>query len=797
MSERTQNLMLNTPIKALQVALDELSEDARATRPGFVWTLDMERARLLTESFRKTEGESMVLRRAKALANILNNMTIYIRPGEILVGNYASNPESVPFYPELSWKWIKRETAPGQVYADMLDDAGRAELAEIGEYWGNSSIHHMQRNYLSDELNEVFYVFNFEASTPNYEKILKLGLKGLLREVDERKTRLRQEYLDGVFNGEEYVDKMDELTAMAVTLEAAINWGKRYAALARDLADREQDPTRKKELERIAGHCGWIPENPARTFAEALQCYWLIHLIINFIDLPQVGSGIRLDQIFYPFYARDLEAKRITREEAQEWMEFLFVKFQETGFLQAPLWTGFGSGALGFQTVTIGGVDASGKDVTNEISHIVLDATKEVRAIVPPLALRWHDGIPRKLVDKTIEVMASGMPQPAIFNDKVNIVRLVDLGCSLEDARNYSINNCMVPTIPGKNFSHISAWASGVPLPLCLTTALGLEHFFYKKAGNKVLDIGKIRSMEEVMEATLENYAWTVKRLVLTGNITDALYRKYAPRPFLSTLIDDCIERAQDVREWNHAPDYRDVDLFGLNNVADSLAAIKKVVFEDGVADMKKLVDALKNNWQGHESLRKACLEAPKFGNDDDYVDMISREFARRVTEETMKCKTNLGSPCIPDGTAATAWWSFGRICGATPDGRIAGEAFNDGSVSPMAGRDKKGPTAVLKSVSKVDPLLSWNHLFNQTIMPEFLRGRNAELFAAYLKTFGDLGVHHVQFTTVDRDMLVDAQDHPDKYPTLQVRVAGFAAYFIDLDRHLQNSIIERTPQCM
>ena len=796
MSSRTQALMVNTPIKAQQVALNELSEEVRATRPGFAWTLDLERARLVTESYRQTENEPMILRRAKALAHILNNMTVYIRQGEMIVGNYASNSDSVPFYPELAWKWIKRETAAGQVYDCMLSEAGRRELEKICDYWGNFSIHHRLNRYLPGALKEVFWVFNWEASTPNYDKIFRVGLKGILQEVMDKKASLEQEYMAETMNGEEYLRKRDVLDGMVITLGAVIAWSKRYAALARDLAEKEKDPTRKAEIESIARHCEWVPENPARTFREALQCYWLIHLIVNFIDLPQVGSGIRLDQSLYPFYERDVREGKLTRDDAQEWVEFLFVKFQETGFLHAPIWSGFGGGALGFQTVTIGGVDARGNDVTNELSYVVLDATKSVRAIVPPLALRWHDGIPRRLVDKAIEVMASGMPQPAIFNDKVNIVRLVDLGCSLEDARSYSINNCMVPTIPGKNMDHISAWASGVPLPLCMTTALGMPHLFYKKAGETVIDSRKIGSIDELMDATVENYRWTIRRLVLVGNLSDALYREYAPRPFLSAIIDDCIERAQDVREWNYKPDYRDVTLFGLNTVADSLAAIKKVVFEDRKASMEEMIDALKKNWDGYGALRKACLDAPKFGNDDDYVDLISRELARRFNEETRRCRTNRDTPVIPDGTAATAWWSFGRICGATPDGRLAGDPFNDGSVSPMAGRDQRGPTAVLKSVSKVDPLITWNQLFNQTVMPDHLKGNNARLFAQYLKTFGDLGIHHIQFTTVNRDMLEDAQMHPEKHPTLQVRVAGFAAYFIDLDKNLQDSIIARTPQC-
>ncbi len=318
MSSRTQALMVNTPIKAQQVALTELSEEVRATRPGFAWTLDLERARLVTESYRQTEHEPMVLRRAKALAHILEQMTLYIRPDEMIVGNYASNSDSVPFYPELAWKWIKRETAPGQVYECMLSDEGRKELEEICDYWGNFSIHHRLRNYLPEALSEVFWVFNWEASTPNYDKIFALGLKGILQQVADRKDSLEEEYLAETMTGEEYLRKRDVLDGMAIGLEAVIAWSKRYAALARDLAEKETDPTRKQELEAIAENCEWVPENPARTFQEALQCYWLVHLVINFIDLPQVGSGIRLDQSLYPFYERDLREGRISRDEAQE-----------------------------------------------------------------------------------------------------------------------------------------------------------------------------------------------------------------------------------------------------------------------------------------------------------------------------------------------------------------------------------------------------------------------------------------------------------------------------------------------
>ena len=402
MTTRTQDLMVKTPIKAQQVALESLSADARATRPGFIWSLDMERAKLVTQSYKETEGQPIALRRARALAHLLDNMTIYIRPDEMIVGNYASNSDSVPFYPELAWKWIARETAPGQVYADMLSDEGRKELKEIGAYWGDRSIHHMAKKYLTKELAEQFWIFNWESATPNYDKILSIGLKGILEEAKERLKRLDEEYMAETINGIDFVKKKDFLQGTIITLEAVSRWSKRYAALARSLAKSEKEVLRKVELENIAEVCDRVPENPARTLHEAIQSYWFIHLVVNFLEMPQVGSGIRFDVVFNPYYEKDLATGKISRESAQELVEFLFVKFQETGFLHAPIWSGFGGGALGFQTVTIGGVDSKGRDVTNEMSFIILDATMSVRAIVPPLALRWHDGIPPKLVDKAI-----------------------------------------------------------------------------------------------------------------------------------------------------------------------------------------------------------------------------------------------------------------------------------------------------------------------------------------------------------------------------------------------------------
>jgi pyruvate formate-lyase/glycerol dehydratase family glycyl radical enzyme len=784
MTERTKKLMMNTPIKSLQIANIEIADDARANRPGMRWTLDLERAKLLTESYKQTEGKPMVLRRALGLKHILENMTIYIRPEELIVGNFASTPDSVVHYPEFSYKWVERETASGQIYSDMLTEEKRRELLKIDKSWENLAIHHLFKNNIPKDLYHEFFVFNWESATPNFEKLFKKGLKGIIREAEERLKRLENEWLEGNNNGEAYIHKKQFLQSVLITIEGAINWARRYAVLARKEIENIDDPIRKHELEEIAKICDRVPENPPETLQEALQYYWFIHLIINFIDVPMVGDGIRFDVCFNPYYENDLKEHKITRIKAQELVESIFVKSQETGFLHPPIWSGAGGGAIGFQTITIGGTNSEGKDVTNEMTYIVLDAMNSVRTVTPPIALRWNNKIPKKLIDKAIEVISTGMPQPAFFNDNVNITRLVSLGVPLEDAQNYSINNCMVPTIPGKNFNHRSAWATAIPLPQELIKTL-------KNIGEKA------SSVEDLIEDFTENYKFRIKKLVFLSNIADHFYKEYVPRPFLSALLDDSIERAQDVREWNYILDYRDVVILGLNNVADSFAAIKKLIFEEKKLTMSELLDALRKNWRGkYEDLRNLFIDAPKFGNDDDYVDLISRRLANMVTTETMKCKTNLGTSCIPDGTVASAFWFLGKGCEATPDGRKARETLNDGSISPVQGRDLKGPTAVLKSVSKVDPLYSWNHLLNQSFMPQYLKGHNAEVFAQYLKTWADLGIHHIQFNAIGREVLEDAQKNPEKYFNLMVRVAGYSAYFVDLGKELQDSIIARTPQC-
>lgn len=805
MNERIQTLQENVVIKAHRNVTRGLKkeEDGAPFRPELNVKLCLERARLLTESYKETEGEPMVTRRAKGLTKILEGMTLFIQPQELIVGNYASRPDCVTHYPDLQWRWIEKAVNNG--YKNILSEGEKEELRTIHKYWKSRAVHGMERPLLPEDIrpywsfNGTFYwAYNWAIGTPNYEKVFRIGIKGIRKEAEEKLEEIKREFSQNTINGKEYLDKKGFLEAVIITLNAFTTWALRYAELARDLAKVEENAKRKDELESIGDICSWVSENPPRTLHDAIQLFWFIHLIVDYIEVPLVGSGIRFDTAFYPFYEKDVNEGRITREGAQELVECLWLKFLETGFLHPPIWSGGGGGGLGWQTLSIGGVNSDGEDVTNEMSYIVLDAIKSARSIQPALALRWHEKTPRELMLKAIDVISTGVAQPAIFNDNAIIPRYLEAGIPLEEARGYSINNCMYPIIPGKNINYRTAAAGLIMLPKCLELALnrGRDMKTGQLISIETPDPFTFTSIEDIKDVVLQHYSFYCHKAFAICDVADALYEEYLPRPFLSALLDGCVERAEDLAKWSYLP-WRTLQVLGGINVVDSLAAVRKFVFEEKKLTMAELIDILKSNWEGKEDVRMMFInEAPKFGNDDDSVDLIARDLLYRVTEETKKYKTYHGLPGCVDGSVASTPYAYSVATWATPDGRKAGDAFHDGTISPESGMDKKGPTAALKSISKVDPLKSWNHLFNQSFLPQFLNRDNANVFADYLNTWGELGIHHIQFNAVGRDEMLDAQIHPEKHSNLIVRVAGYSAYFIDLSKGLQDEIMKRTEQC-
>jgi formate C-acetyltransferase len=799
MKSRTQAIKERLPIKNYRSTLRGYDQEdtSNAYRPGVKLCLD--RARLYTESYKQTEGEPTILRRAKALAHILENMTIYISEGEIIVGNYASSPAHLTYHPEYYWRWVEKAVNNG--YRALLDDEGRELLHGIVAYWQNKAVHGRERNYLPAEL-KPYWAYNgatfwghfAESGVPDYEMILKKGFNGLIREAQEKLEAISK---DQSLSLQDYIEQKNFLEAVIIVLKAAITWANRYAEKAKEIAQTEVDDVRKRELETIAEVCQWVPANPARSFHEALQTFYFIHVITHLIEAYNNGIGTRFDQVMFPYYQQDRQTGRLSREQAQELLELLWLKMEEMGVLFAPMLGGGVQGSSLFQTLTLGGITPSGEDGVNELTYIILDACDSMRLSQPTTAIRIHHNTSKEFLLRVTDSIRKRWGTVSLFNDEYMIPKLLSLGIPLADARNYGIEQCMRWTIPGKNIVY-RAGDGMIILPKCLELALnrGIDKFSGKQLGAPTPDPNTFKSIEEVMDALITQVGFFAPKVARIANTADILYEQYLPRPFLSALFDGGIQAGKDCRKWSYFPK-RIIGFLGGINTANALAAIQKLVFEEKKISMAELVEAMNNNFSGREDLRQLLLNCPKYGNDDDYADWLAKEVQCRATKEVEKVKNNFGHHFIVDGSSGSAYYAFSQLVGASADGRRDRDLFADGTASPVAGTDKKGPTAVLKSVSKLDPLASFNHLLNQKFLPQFLEGPNKEAFVSYLKAWCELGIHHIQFNIMDQETLRDAQEHPDKYSDLVVRVAGYAAYFVDLARPLQDEIIKRAEQAL
>jgi formate C-acetyltransferase len=760
--------------------------------------LCIDRARLITEGYKQAENDSIILKRAKAMAHYLDNRSLYILPHERIVGNISSEPCSLITFPEKWSGWLDK-AIDGEYKMLLPDEGKREELHKIHSYWRGKSVHGMERSLLpKDILDYWFYpkqgVFLWlhggHVGTPNYEKLFKVGLKGI---IDEARRKLEEISSDPelYLHAEEYLKKKEFYEAVIISMEAVIRQGKRFSDLLKEKALEEDNEDRKAELEEMSAICDWVPENPPRNLHEALQFYWFINLIARVLDLHSSGNGERIDQIFYPFYKKDKEEGRLTYEEAQELVEHLMLKFNEEGTLIPPSQPQ--AGPLVTRVTTIGGVTCEGADATNEMTYILMDAKNEMGLNQPALAVRLHPQTPQALYEKIVESVVKQPGVYSFFNDNMMIPFLLNLGIPLEDARDYTTDGCMRWNIPGKAIC-MRALGGSVALPKCLEYALyqGIDKFSGKQVGPRTSDPLTWASVEDVMDAYEEQLKFFMHKLFTIYNVVDALDGRYLPQPFLSGVIDGCLERGQDVREYKYYPNTI-IQPVGQVTIVNSLAAMKKLVFEDKKVSMTEIIEALKNNWEGKENLRQMLInKPPKWGNDDDYVDLIGREFYKRTNQVIKSFKNIWGFSHNEDGTGASTYYDYSGMTGATPDGRKDRDLFNDGTVSPCIGTDLKGPLATMKSVSKIDHQGTYTHLFNQKFTPEEVMRNNGANFIALLRSFVDLGIHHTQFNVIDLQTLIDAQAHPDEYSDLVVRIAGLAAYFVDLTKPVQDQIIER-----
>lgn len=763
-----------------------------------------ERSTILTDSFRQTDGQPIEIRRAKAFYKFLIEKPITVWNDELIVGGQTEHIRGAYFYPEFCPQWMKNELETlkdREVAPFLVKENDKQTLSDTAQWWMDRATlpkarvlwHERYGNWVDDAV-QAGAINLHESNTliggrriVDYPKVLNIGLNGVIDEAEEGLRSLKIATRDDI-------RKHDFLQAVVISCLAVIGFAKRYAELARKQAEREVNGVRKKELERIGEICEWVPANPARTFYEALQSMFFVHLGV-LLEISYNGySPGRFDQYMYPFYKRDIEEGRITKEEVGELLSCFFIKLMALedirgGELSRVLSTNL------FPNLTIGGQTTDGTDATNELSYLILDVTEDLKQTQPSISIRYHDGLPERFLLRGAEVVEGGNGMPAWFNDKAGITALVAQGIPLEEARDWSPIGCVETGLQGS--SPLFAGVGFVNLPKMVELSLnnGVDPLTGKKVGLETGEAKEFRCFDELWDAIKKQLAFFTERVINLFNIRYSLYSDLTPTPFNSALIKDCIKNCKDVTTGGAR--HNQLVLYGpkcMIDAANSLAAIKKLVYEEKAITMPELVEALAVNFEGREKILKACLNAPKYGNDEDYVDQIAKDLYQMTAEAAKGYKNWLGAP-VPVAWLGITWhWYFGEKTGALPSGRKAYTILTDGTLSAYPGTDKKGPTALIKSASKVDMIRGVSTLLNMKFSPQAISGiEGKRKFLSLVKTFFDLSGYHMQFNVVSKETLLAAQREPEKYSDLVVRVAGFSAYWSDLSRAVQDEVITRT----
>ena len=811
--------------------------------------IESARAKLITESYKATEGQPTITRRAEAFAHILRNIPIIIRDNELIVGSSTIAPRGCQTFPEFSYQWLEDELDTVETRsADpfYIAEETKQELREVHKYWKGKTSSELATSYMAPEAiraieHNIFtpgnYFYNGVGHvTVKYEEVLAIGYKGI---IDKAQAELdRCQVGDG-----NYVKKSHFLKAVILSCQAVIEYAERYAELASQMAAECTDPVRKQELLQISQNCSRVPANGATSFYEACQSFWFVQQLLQVESSGHSISPGRFDQYMYPYYKADLDKGIITRESAQELLDCIWVKLNDLNKVRdAASAEGFAGYSL-FQNLIVGGQDKDGNDVTNDLSVMCILASMHVHLPMPSLSIRVWNGSPHELLIKAAELTRTGIGLPAYYNDEVIIPALLNRGLTLADAREYNIIGCVEPQKAGKTDGWHDAAFFNMCRPLELVFSNGMDKG--ELVGIQTGDVTKITTFEEFYDAYKKQMEYCISLLVNADNAIDVAHAERVPLPFESCMVDDCISRGISVQEGGAIYNFTGPQGFGIANMADSLYAIRKLVYEDKKVSMEEYKEALAWNYDKGldeqsvkdisemilkgmqdggmnvtEDTAKAVLttvmrlkpteeqlrrfteihhmidEVPKYGNAIDDVDYFARDVAYTYTRPMQKYHNPRGGQYQAGLYPVSANVPLGGQTGATPDGRYAHTPVADG-VSPSAGKDVKGPTAAATSVSRLDHFIVSNGtLFNQKFHPSALAGREGlEKFVSLIQTFFDQKGMHMQFNVVDRETLLDAQKHPEKYSHLVVRVAGYSALFTTLSRSLQDDIIRRTEQ--
>lgn len=811
--------------------------------------IESARAVLITQSYKQTEHEPMVIRRAKAFRHILEHIPIVIRELELIVGSTTIAPRGCQTYPEFSYEWLEEEFDTVHTRAAdpfYIAEQTKQELREAHAYWKGKTTSELATSYMEPETlsaieHNLFtpgnYFYNGVGHvTVKYEEVLAIGFSGIRQKAQ---NELRSISLaDG-----DYQKKSRFLQAVIISCDAAIVYAQRYAKLALKEAQDCQDPARKKELLVIAQNCANVPENGASGFYEACQSFWFVQQLLQIESSGHSISPGRFDQYMYPYYKKDIESGALTRAFAQELMDCIWVKLNDLNKCRdAASAEGFAGYSL-FQNLIAGGQNAEGMDVTNDLSFMCIQSSMHVFLPQPSLSVRVWNGTPHEFLIRAAELTRTGIGLPAYYNDEVIIPSLVSRGLTLQDAREYNIIGCVEPQKAGKTEGWHDAAFFNMCRPLELVFTNGMDAGV--QVGLKTGDVGQMDSFEQFYGAYKAQMEYAIQLLVNADNAIDMAHAERCPLPFLSSMVDDCMKRGKTVQEGGAVYNFTGPQGFGVANMADSLYAVKKLVYEEKKLTMKELKRALATNYgkglnrediaalaanaaksmqdagetvgekeitailqavttavqapQVAESgarILKMLEDAPKFGNDIEQVDAFARDVAYTYTKPLQNYKNPRGGMFQAGLYPVSANVPLGAQTGATPDGRLAHTPVADG-VSPSAGRDVNGPTAAANSVARLDHYIASNGtLFNQKFHPSALSGtQGLENFTGLIRAYFDQKGSHMQFNVVSRETLLDAQKHPEQYKHLVVRVAGYSALFTTLSRSLQDDIIRRTQQ--
>ena len=765
-------------------------------------TISIERARLLTEFYSSGESKrySIPVARAKAFKYILENKELYLGEDELIVGERGPSPKATPTYPELCTHSLEdfdilhnRE----KVSFKVDDETKNYQAENIIPFWTGKSIRDKLLIEMDEAWKEAYYSGIFtefmEQRAPGHtvlnDKIYRMGMKDFKEKIKES-----LESID-FFNDPNALSKREELQAMNIAADALIAFAKRYSDRLQEVAQQESNQTRKDELETMAGICERVPLNAPKTFWEALQYYWFVHLgVITELNTWDSFNPGRLDQHLYPFFKRDIESGLLDKEGAKTLLQAFWIKFNNQ---PAPPKVGITSKESNTYTdfclINVGGVNDKGEDAVNELTYLILEVIEEMRLLQPSSMVQISKKNPDQLVKKALGIIKTGYGQPSLFNTDAIIQEMLRQGKSIIDARNGGASGCVETGAFGKE-SYILTGYFNLTKILEITLNNGIDQSSGKQIGIQTGDPKSFQTFDELIEAYKKQVNHFVDIKIKGNVIIERLYAEYLPAPFMSLLIDDCITKGLDYNSGGARYNTSYIQGVGIGTVTDSLTSLKYNVFDKKKISMEELLNAINKNFEGYDTLKDLLLnETPKYGNDNEYADDILKNVFEIYFSAIDGRPNTKGGHFRINLLPTTSHVYFGSITGATADGRLSGLPVSEG-ISPVQGADVNGPTAVLKSAAKIDHLRTGGTLLNQKFSPQIFEGEESiSKIVSLIRTYFKMDGHHIQFNVVDVETLREAQKHPENYRDLIVRVAGYSDYFVDLTPELQEEIIRRT----